>query len=124
MKQKDIADLVIADIKKRKAFGKKKYGVPLRAHNGRNALQDAYEEAQDLSLYIKQRLVEEERAEKLWKDESTIELEYALSLEVARAVLAHYLKKTKYTKKKRIEDKLDIVADFPVWLDKELTKLQ
>jgi hypothetical protein len=29
------------------------------------------------------------------------------------------LKDTKYTKKERIEDKLDIVADFPVWLDME-----
>lgn len=115
---KDIADQVIEDIKKRKVQGKKKYGVPLRANNGRDALQDAYEEAQDLSLYLKQAMVE--------RDEPTdeLELEYQLSLEVARAVLAHYLKETNYTKKKRIEDKLDIVADFPVWLEKEITKLQ
>lgn len=53
-----------------------------------------------------------------------IELEYLLSLEVARAVLAHYFKEKKYAKKKRIEDKLNIVADFPVWLEKEITKLQ
>ena len=118
-KSKDIVDLSIVDLKKRKAFGKKKYGVPLRANNGRNALQDAYEEAQDLSLYLKQRLVEEERLQKLWDDEDTMELEYALSLQVARAVLRHYLKETKYLKKK-LDEKLNIVADFPVWLEKEL----
>ena len=58
MNKKDIADLVIEDMKERKKMGKKKYGVPLRAHNGRNALQDAYEEALDLCQYLKQALVE------------------------------------------------------------------
>lgn len=111
---KDIADLVIEDIKKRKVMGKKKYGVPLRANNGRNALQDAYEEAQDMMLYLKQKLVEEERADKLWKEEDTIELEYQLSLEVARAVLAKYKKKSKNT----------LLVSFEGWLEKELKKLQ
>lgn len=54
----DIADLVIEDIKKRKEFGVRKYGVPLRAHNGRSALQDAYEEALDLAHYLKQAIEE------------------------------------------------------------------
>lgn len=111
---KDIADLVVEDIKKRKVMGRKKYGVPLRANNGRDAIQDAYEEAQDMTLYLKQRLVEEERAEKLWKEEDTIELEYYLSLEVARAVLKHYKKKSKNT----------LLVSFEGWIEKELTKLQ
>ena len=120
---KDIADLVIEDIKKRKKMGKAKYGVPLRAHNGRNALQDAYEEAQDLSLYLKQRLVEEERLDKLWEDEDTMELEYALSLMVARAVFDHYLKETKYLKKNPAQKK-DIIMQFPVWVAKEIEAVE
>jgi hypothetical protein len=108
----DIADQVVEDIKKRKAFGRKKYGVPLRANNGRNALQDAYEEAQDMTLYLKQKLVEEEQ-------ETTIDLEYQLSLEVAAAVLGHYFKKTKWFKATPAKKK-DILLQFPLWLEKEI----
>lgn len=54
-----IADLVCADIQRRAEHGQRKYGTKLQAHNGRNALQDAYEEALDLCHYLKQRLVEE-----------------------------------------------------------------
>jgi hypothetical protein len=57
---KDIADLVIEDIKTRKIMGEKKYGVPLRANNGRNALQDLYEELQDATQYCRQMLEEGE----------------------------------------------------------------
>ena len=56
-----IADLVCADIQHRAEHGQRKYGVKLQAGNGRNALQDAYEEALDLCHYLKQRLVEEQR---------------------------------------------------------------
>lgn len=54
-----IADLVIEDIEWRKQMGKKKYGTYLQAHNGRSALQDAYEEALDLAHYLKQLLEEQ-----------------------------------------------------------------
>jgi Fe-S cluster assembly ATPase SufC len=81
-------------------MGKKKYGVPLRAHNGRNALQDAYEEAQDMMLYLKQALVEEE--------DSTIDVDRALAYAVAKAVLAEYQKKSKNT----------LLISFKTWLDK------
>ncbi len=53
-----IADLVAADVIERKAAGTAKYGVPLQAHNGRSALQDAYEEALDLACYLRQALEE------------------------------------------------------------------
>lgn len=46
-------DLLIEDIKERKAFGLKKYGQPLRAHNGRDTLLDAYEEILDLAVYLR-----------------------------------------------------------------------
>lgn len=55
-----IADLVCADIMDRKAAGVAKYGVALQAGNGRDALVDAYQEALDLSQYLKQAI--EERA--------------------------------------------------------------
>jgi hypothetical protein len=36
------------------------YGTPLESHNGRDALQDAYEEALDLACYLKQAMIERE----------------------------------------------------------------
>ncbi len=53
-----IADLVAADIAARKAAGIEHYGVPLQAHNGRDALLDAYQEALDLACYLRQALAE------------------------------------------------------------------
>ena len=49
---------VIDDLKDRDAKGRKEYGCSLHTDNGRNALQDAYEEALDLSIYLKQALME------------------------------------------------------------------
>ncbi len=51
-----IVDLVMADLWKRKAVGIKRYGTPLQASNGRDALLDAYEEALDLVVYLRQEL--------------------------------------------------------------------
>lgn len=48
-----IQDLVIADIEDRKEFGIKKYGTALQSGNGRSMLQDAYEEALDLAIYLR-----------------------------------------------------------------------
>jgi hypothetical protein len=59
----DIADLVCRDIQARAALGEKKYGERLRANNGRNPLQDAFEEAADLCMYLRQRLEEERQVE-------------------------------------------------------------
>ncbi len=55
---KPIWELVIEDMEKRHQKGLETYGVPLTAHNGRNALQDAYEEALDLAAYLKQAIIE------------------------------------------------------------------
>jgi hypothetical protein len=49
-----ILPLVIADLEARAAFGKAKYGTLLRAGNGRDALMDAYQEALDLVMYLRQ----------------------------------------------------------------------
>jgi len=53
-------DLVIKDMKERDKFGLKRYGVRLQPHNGRNVLQDAYEEALDLVVYLRQAIYEQE----------------------------------------------------------------
>lgn len=53
-----IQDLVIADIQERKRMGIEKYGTPLQAHNGRDALVDAYQEALDLCQYLRQAIEE------------------------------------------------------------------
>lgn len=61
----DIVDLVNRDLAKRKAVGVVTYGVPLRAHNGRDALRDAYEEALDLACYLRQ-AIEEREGDGFW----------------------------------------------------------
>jgi len=50
----DIATLVQQDIEARAVLGEKKYGERLKPHNGRNALIDAYQEALDLAMYLRQ----------------------------------------------------------------------
>lgn len=55
---KPIWELVIADMHERDQVGRFRYGTPLQAHNGRDALQDAYEEALDLAVYLRQAIEE------------------------------------------------------------------
>ena len=53
-----IQDLVAEDIAARKAVGIQRYGTPLQPHNGRDTLRDAYEEALDLAMYLRQAIYE------------------------------------------------------------------
>lgn len=53
-----ITDLVVGDMLFRKQVGIKTYGTPLQSFNGRDALQDAYEEVLDLAQYMKQQMLE------------------------------------------------------------------
>ena len=55
---KPVMDLVVSDLAQRRAKGIETYGKPLRAHNGRDALWDAYEEALDLCCYLRQEIEE------------------------------------------------------------------
>jgi hypothetical protein len=48
---------------KRKLFGVKKYGTVLHPFNGRDALRDAYEEAMDLCVYLRQAIEERDASE-------------------------------------------------------------
>lgn len=53
-----IWDLVIEDMRARDLQGRAKYGVPLQANNGRDPLMDAYQEALDLCVYLRQAIEE------------------------------------------------------------------
>ena len=55
-----VIDLVIQDLKDRDIVGRKKYGESLTSHNGRNSLMDAYQEALDLCMYLRQAIDEKE----------------------------------------------------------------
>lgn len=60
-----VLPFVLEDFAKRAEMGREKYGTYLRTHNGRDALVDAYQEACDLVMYLKQELLQrEERMEK------------------------------------------------------------
>jgi hypothetical protein len=60
---KPIWDLVIEDMKARDSLGRSRYGTPLQAFNGRDALQDAYEEVLDLAVYLRQAIEERDNPE-------------------------------------------------------------
>lgn len=51
-------DLVMIDMANRDAEGVRKYGRPLQPHNGRDAIADAYQEALDLCVYLRQAIYE------------------------------------------------------------------
>jgi hypothetical protein len=46
--------LLISDMRARDALGRERYGVPLQAGNGRDALRDLYEEVLDACAYARQ----------------------------------------------------------------------
>lgn len=52
---------VTDDLMERAKFGCKKYGTLLKTDNGRDALLDAYEEAMDLVMYLKQAIMERDK---------------------------------------------------------------
>jgi len=51
-------ELVIADMRERDHVGRQRYGTPLQTNNGRDALIDAYQEALDLVVYLRQAIEE------------------------------------------------------------------
>jgi hypothetical protein len=53
-----VQSLVRADLDEREQVGIQRYGTPLQAFNGRDALRDAYEEALDLACYLRQAMAE------------------------------------------------------------------
>ena len=55
-----VLDLVKKDLEDRAIVGNEKYGTYLMTHNGRDALMDAYQEALDLVMYLRQLIAENE----------------------------------------------------------------
>ncbi len=53
---------VMRDLEARIETGKVKYGEPPTTNNGRDALVDAYQEALDLAVYLKQAMLERDGA--------------------------------------------------------------
>ena len=51
-------DLVMQDIADREEYGVATYGTRLQPFNGRDALKDAYQEALDLVVYLRQIIYE------------------------------------------------------------------
>ena len=49
---------VMEDLESQAIKGLQHYGTVLKTHNGRDALQDAYEEALDLAMYLAQAIME------------------------------------------------------------------
>lgn len=63
-----VISCVVADLLTRADYGIQKYGTLLMSNNGRDALLDALEEAYDLSMYLKQSIMEREDENNiLWK---------------------------------------------------------
>ena len=58
--KQDVADLVLTDIQARVGLGLERYGTKLQTFNGRDALWDAYQEALDLVMYLRQAITERE----------------------------------------------------------------
>ena len=57
-------DLVISDMQERDQEGLEKYEVRLQPFNGRDVLVDAYEEALDLCVYLRQAIWERDNPSK------------------------------------------------------------
>ena len=55
----DVTSLVVEDLLARSDAGEKKYGTRLKTFNGRNPLVDAYQEALDLAVYLRQAIAED-----------------------------------------------------------------
>lgn len=53
-----VMDLVREDLAEREAQGLKKYGVVLKPFDGNDPLREAYQEALDLVVYLRQALYE------------------------------------------------------------------
>lgn len=56
----EIIELVKQDLIDRAEMGEKKYGEKLKPFNGRSSLVDAYQEALDLCMYLRQKIYEDE----------------------------------------------------------------
>lgn len=61
---RDVQQELVRMVQERRQLGIQRYGSPLMTHNGRDALQDALEEAVDLAAYLMQLRMERDDARK------------------------------------------------------------
>lgn len=59
-----IRDIMIRDMRERDRFGAEKYKTRLQPFNGRKPIVDAYQEALDLCVYLRQALFEKDTPER------------------------------------------------------------
>jgi hypothetical protein len=59
---------VLDDMTARDATGRERYGVPLTAHNGRDQLVDAYQEALDLAVYLRAAMEEGHQVHSIYEN--------------------------------------------------------
>jgi hypothetical protein len=66
--------LVVDDMLQRDRVGRERYGTPLQPFNGRRSIVDAYQEALDLCVYLRQRIAEDdvERTRRLLPEEAAL----------------------------------------------------
>lgn len=74
-------------MKSRDAVGRERYGVALQAFNTRNAVRDAFEEALDLIVYLKQYSIEREKMISVLKGYAEIDTELRYELSPAIEIL-------------------------------------
>lgn len=55
---RQVLEVVMDDFRERADSGREKYGTYLEAFNGRDPLWDAYQEAIDLAMYLRQAIME------------------------------------------------------------------
>jgi hypothetical protein len=60
----ELTEMICCDLVARQEVGIAKYGTPLKTHNGRDALVDAYQESLDLLMYLRQWMMENQEETK------------------------------------------------------------
>jgi hypothetical protein len=77
-----IRDAMLDDMAERDRVGRVRYGTPLQTGNGRDALVDAYQEALDLCVYLRQAVEEGAPEQRLFRD--AVHFAYRLRFAIAR----------------------------------------
>jgi hypothetical protein len=83
-----IWELVIEDMGRRDHEGRRRYGTPLQAGNGRDALVDAYQEALDLCVYLRQAIEERPKPVMVTPEDALVDAYREFRAQLAQLTLA------------------------------------
>jgi len=113
---KPVWEKVIDDMTQRNKDGIEKYGTPLQPFNGRKALVDTYQEALDLTVYLKQKIIEDDITTRLYRDQeiATDEAIKDLGLKLDKCISAL----------RHIKEVSDNMADAYTTADQTLKELE